>query len=117
MNKVNVTSSVVLPTLYKTTVDHYEKYSTSSNKTTASLNEVWKAVLYPAASLYPLVNVVREGFSGHVASWALGGVEVPLLQDDLALADHHQRPAAHLCAFKDVVLHGLQGRGRVKREG
>lgn len=73
----------------------------------ALLDKVLKAVSYPAASFYPLVDVVGERFSGHIASWPLGGVEVPLLQDNLALADHHQRPAAHLCAFKDVVLHSL----------
>lgn len=64
-------------------------------------------VLYPAASFYPLVDVVRERFASHIAPRALGGMEVPFLQDDLALADHHQRPATHLCAFKDVVLHSL----------
>lgn len=63
---------------------------------------------HPAASLYPLVDVVGEGFAGHEASRALGGVEVPFLQDDLALADDHQRTAAHLRALKDVVLHSLR---------
>ena len=62
---------------------------------------------YPAASLYPLVHVVGEGLAGHEASGALGGVEVPLLQDDPALADHHQGSAPHLHALKDVILHSL----------
>lgn len=66
------------------------------------------AALYPAASLYPLVDVVGERFTGHEASWALSGVESPLLQNNLSLTDDHQRSAAHLQAFKDVVLHGLR---------
>lgn len=70
-----------------------------------------KAELYPAASFYPLVNVVGEGFSGHEAARALGGVEGSFLQDDLALADYHQGAATNLGAFKNVVLHILQ-RGR-----
>lgn len=68
---------------------------------------------YPAASFDPLVNVVGEGFPGHEAAGALGGVEGPFLQDDLTLADHHQGAAADLGAFKNVVLHTLQ---RGKRE-
>lgn len=64
--------------------------------------------IYPAAGLYPLVDVVWEGFTSDVASRALSGVEVPVLQDDLALADHHQRSSTHLSPFKDVVLHRLR---------
>lgn len=63
---------------------------------------------YPAASFYPLVDEVGERFPGHVASRPLGGVEGPLLQDDLALADDYKRPSAHLCALEDVVLHSLR---------
>lgn len=66
-----------------------------------------KGEAYPAASFYPLVNVVGEGFSGHEAAWALSGVKGPFLQDDLALADHHQGPTANLSTFEDVVLHAL----------
>lgn len=67
-------------------------------------------MVYPAASLYPLVHVVRKRFTGHEASRTLGGVEVPLLQHYLTLADDNQRPAPHLYAFKDVVLDSLQRR-------
>lgn len=66
-------------------------------------------VAYPAASLYPLVDVVRERFAGHKASGTFSDVKVPFFQDDLSLADDHQRPAAHLRALKDVVLHSLGG--------
>lgn len=69
---------------------------------------------YPAASFYPLVNVVGERFSGHEAARALGGVKGSFLQDDLALADHHQGPTADLGTFKDVVLHALQRGNRHK---
>ena len=72
-------------------------------------------VWYPAASLYPLVDVVGERLAGHEASRALDGVEVPFLQHDLPLADHHQRPAAHLRALKDVVLHSLQRREKIDK--
>lgn len=66
-----------------------------------------RRLAYPAASFYPLVNIVGEGFSGHEAARALGGVKGPFLQDDLSLADHHQGPTADLGAFEDVVLHAL----------
>lgn len=35
--------------------------------------------MYPAAGLYPLVDVVWEGFTGDVASRTLSGVQVPVL--------------------------------------
>ena len=63
---------------------------------------------YPAAGLYPLVDVGREGLPAHEAAAPLGGVEVPLLQDDLTLADHYQGGATHLHTLKDVVLHILE---------
>lgn len=62
---------------------------------------------HPAAGLYPLVDVVGEGFAADVATTALRGVKAALLQHNLALADHHHRTPAHFCALKDVVLHCL----------
>lgn len=61
----------------------------------------------PAASLYPLVNVVGEGFSRDEASTALTDVECSFFQDNLTLTDDHQRTPAHFCALEDVVLHSL----------
>lgn len=68
---------------------------------------------YPAASLYPLVDEVGERFPGHKASRPLSGVEGPLLQHDLALADDHQGASAHFRPLKDVVLHSLQKEGGI----
>ena len=67
-------------------------------------------MLYPAASPYPLVDVVGEGLPAHEAAAPLSGVEVPLLQDHLTLADHHQGRATHLHALKYVILHILEKR-------
>jgi len=64
---------------------------------------------HPAAGFDPLVHVVGERLPGHEAPRALGGVDGPFLQHDLALADDHQGAAAHLRALKDVVLHVLGG--------
>lgn len=64
---------------------------------------------HSAASLYPLVHIVREGFPVNVAPAALCGVKGALLKDHLTLADHHHRTATHFCALKDVVLHILEG--------
>lgn len=72
-----------------------------------------KVKLYPAASLYPLVDVIWEGFSSHETSRALSDMEGPFLQDDLPLADNHQGPSTDLQALKDVVLHILRRRGDV----
>ena len=77
------------------------------NRVWHHLASICKAEPYPAASFYPLVNVVGEGFSGHKAARALGVVKGSFLQDDLALADHHQGATADLSAFKNVVLHTL----------
>lgn len=63
---------------------------------------------HPAASFYPLVNVVREGFTTDVAPTALRGVKAALLQHNLALANHHQRTSTHFCPLEDVVLHSLE---------
>lgn len=62
---------------------------------------------HPAASLYPLVHMIREGFTVDVAPAALHGVKAALLQHDLALADHHHRTSAHFSALKDVILYSL----------
>lgn len=63
---------------------------------------------HPAASLYPLVNIVREGLAGHITSRSLSGVEGPFLQYNLSLADDHQGRPAHLHPLKDVVLYCLE---------
>lgn len=67
---------------------------------------------HSAASLYPLVHIVREGFPIDVAPTALCGVKGALLKDHLTLTDHHHRTATHFCALKDVVLHILE-RGEI----
>ena len=59
---------------------------------------------------YTLVEVLGEGLPGNEAAHALVDVDIAILEDDLALADDHQRGAVALHAFKDVVLHGLQGK-------
>jgi len=60
-----------------------------------------------AASLYPLVHVVREGFTTDVASTAFYGVKAAIFQHNLALADHHHRTSVHFCPLKDVILNSL----------
>lgn len=70
-------------------------------------------VTHPAASLYPLVNVVGERLTGHKSSRSLSGVEGPLLQYNLSLADDHQGRPAHLHPLKDVVLHCLEDDSRI----
>lgn len=66
---------------------------------------------HPAPRLDTLVNKIREGLSGDVAPRALGDMEGAVFQDDLPLADDHQRRATALHAFKDVVLESLQEEG------
>ena len=53
--------------------------------------------------------MLGEGLPGDEAAHALADVDVAILEDDLSLADDHQRGAAALHAFEDVVLHGLRG--------
>lgn len=67
---------------------------------------------HSAASLYPLVHIVREGFPIDVAPTTLCGVEGALLKDHFTLTDHHHRTPTHFCALKDVVLHILE-RGKI----
>lgn len=67
---------------------------------------------HPAASLYPLVHVIGEGFTADVASTALHGVKGTVFQHYLALADHHQRTSSNLSPLKDVILHSLWRRTR-----
>lgn len=59
---------------------------------------------------YTLVEVLGEGLPGDEAAHALVDVDVAILEDDLALADDHQRGAVTLHAFEDVVFHGLRGK-------
>lgn len=63
---------------------------------------------HPAPGFDALVNEVREGFPGDVPPRALGDVEIPILQHDLALADHHQGRPTALHALEDIVLQRLQ---------
>lgn len=63
---------------------------------------------HPAPRFDALVNEVREGFPGDIPSGSLGDVEIPVLQHDLALADHHQRRPTALHALKDIVLQRLR---------
>lgn len=66
---------------------------------------------YPAAGLYPLIDVIGEGFTGDVSSRALSGMKGPFLQYDLPLADDDQRSSTHFNPLKDVILHRLRERG------
>lgn len=66
---------------------------------------------HPAPCLDTLVNKIREGFPGDVAPGAFGDMKGAVFQDNLPLADDHQRRATALHAFKDVVLESLQEEG------
>lgn len=63
---------------------------------------------HPAPCFDSLVHKVREGFPGDVPPRALRDVQIPILQHDLALADHHQGRPTALHALEDVVLQRLQ---------
>lgn len=52
-----------------------------------------------------LVEVLWEWFPRDEAAHALADTDVPILKDNLALADDHQGGAMALHALKDVVLH------------
>ena len=52
--------------------------------------------------------MLGEGLPGDEAAHALADVDVAILEDDLSLADDHQRGAAALHAFEDVVLCSLE---------
>ena len=69
---------------------------------------------HPAPCLDTLVNEVREGLPGDVAPRAFGDMKGAILQDNLPLADDHQRGATALHAFEDVVLKRLKGREHSK---
>lgn len=71
---------------------------------------------HPAASLYPLVHMIWERLTADVAPTSLHGVKGTIFQHNLALADHHQRTATHLCPLKDVVLNSLGGRTSFMRQ-
>ncbi|KAJ8408780.1 hypothetical protein AAFF_G00245980 [Aldrovandia affinis] len=51
---------------------------------------------------------VGEGGAGDEPPCPGGGVQVPVLQDDLALTDDHQGGAAELHALEHVVFGSLQ---------
>lgn len=72
---------------------------------------------HPAASLYPLVHLVWEGFAADVAPTTLRGVKAAVLQHNLTLADYHQGTSTHFCALKDVILHSLQEEEACIRKG
>lgn len=67
-----------------------------------------KGWTHPAPGFDTLVDEVGEGFPGDVPPRALRHVQVPILQHDLTLADHHQGRATALHALEDVVLQRLQ---------
>lgn len=68
-------------------------------------------VLHAGAHLVPdphaLVEVLWEWLPRDEAAHALADADVPILKNNLALADDHQRRAVALHALKDVVLHSL----------
>lgn len=57
-----------------------------------------------------LVEVLGERLPGDEVAHALVDVNVAVLEDDLALADDHQRGAVALHALEDVVFHSLHGK-------
>lgn len=57
-----------------------------------------------------LVEIRRERLPRDEAARAPVHAAVAVLEDNLALADDHQRGAVALHALEDVVLHGLQAR-------
>lgn len=67
--------------------------------------------LHAGAHLAPdpdtLVEVLWEWFPRDEAAHALADADVPILKDNLALADDHQGGAMALHALEDVVLHSL----------
>lgn len=66
------------------------------------------SVLYLLSGFHPLVCEVREGRAGNEATHTGGGVQVPIFQDNLTLANHHLWRSTQLHAFKDVVLSSLE---------
>lgn len=83
---------------------------TLSGKLGVEIPIILKYITHPAASLYPLVDIVREGLTGHVASGSLCGVEVSILQYDLSLTDDHQGCPTHLGTLENVVLNCLENK-------
>lgn len=61
-----------------------------------------------AADPHALVQVLGERLPRDEAARALADVDGAVLEDDLTLADDHQRRAVALHALEDVVLHGLR---------
>lgn len=57
-----------------------------------------------------LVEVLGERLPRDEAAHALADADGAVLEDNLALADDHQRGAVALCALEDVVLRSLPAR-------
>lgn len=66
--------------------------------------------IYLLPGFNTLVGKVREGSAGNEATHTGGGMQVSIFQNDLSLANHHQRGSTQLHALKDVVLSSLKHR-------
>lgn len=69
-----------------------------------------RSASYPVASLYPLIDKVRERLPGNEAASPWRDKQVPVLQHHSALTYDHGGHSSALHSFKDVVLYIL-GRG------
>lgn len=75
-----------------------------------------KPCIYLLPGLDALVGEVREGGAGNEATHTRCHMQVPVLQDDLALANHHERGSTQLHALKDIVLSSLKHRQWIIRQ-
>lgn len=64
--------------------------------------------IYLLPGFNTLVGEVREGGAGNEAAHAGGDMQVPVFQNNLPLANHHERCPAQLHALEDVVLSRLR---------
>lgn len=64
--------------------------------------------IYLLPGFHALVGEVREGSAGDEATHSGGDVQVPVFQDDLPLANHHEWGSTQLHALKDIVLSSLK---------
>lgn len=67
-----------------------------------------RSASYPVASLYPLIDKVRERLPGNEAASPWRDKQVSLLQHHSALTYDHGGHSSALQSFKDVVLYILR---------
>lgn len=69
-----------------------------------------KTCIYLLPGFNTLIGKVREGGAGNEAAHARGDMQVPILQNNLPLANHHEWGSTQLHALKDVVLSSLKAK-------